>query len=118
MALERLPLIGTTRQPGCFGFGPGDDRSTDMWLEGDMQMHHAPLIAVAASNTGLVLPTRQVVVLFGFEFYLASPFFQNVEGLVLSQWQQFLGRARATLLRLGDLGGLIQRDLSVSHSIA
>ncbi|MGH2698497.1 MAG: hypothetical protein ACRDJL_04770 [Actinomycetota bacterium] len=37
-----------------------------------MDVHHAELVAVAASATGDVLMLRQVSVLFGFELRLAG----------------------------------------------
>jgi hypothetical protein len=52
-------------------------------------------------------------VLLGLELCLARLLLQHMEGLFLGHRHELGGRTRSGLLRRGDLGGLVQRDVTV-----
>ncbi len=73
MTLEGRSVARGARQAGGFRLGPCHDRGPDVGFQREMDVHHAELIAVAASASRGVLALRQISVLFGIEPRLSGP---------------------------------------------
>ena len=63
-----------------------------MGLQGEVDVDHAELVAVAAGAPGGALPSRQAAVLLGLERGLARPVAKDVEGLLLGDRHELAGR--------------------------
>jgi hypothetical protein len=70
VALERLrmaALLGRAMQPGGLGLGSVDDGGPDVRFEGEMDVDHAELVAIAAGTSGVFLASGEVSALLGLE---------------------------------------------------
>lgn len=111
MALEALAVpigLGLPREPCGLGLGPRHDRSADVRLEAQVDVHHAQGIVIAASAPSRPLTFRQAEALLRGELDRARLVAQHVHGCFLRNRDQLSGGTRRGRLRLSDLRGLIE----------
>jgi hypothetical protein len=76
-------------------------------LEGEVDVDHPELVAIAVSAAAGALAGAEVAVLLGLELGLARPVSEDVESLLLGHGDELGGGVGTGLLGGGDLGGLL-----------